>query len=114
VKPALAAGGGNPGEADRGFSVLRPTSTTSAPARARPSAIAPQSSPVPPMTTATRPDRPKSELRYSGELMSEKEDETASCARAKTRFSESGSSSVKNLQRISEPGTQSVVVIGHE
>ena len=33
----------------------RPTSATAAPARAKPSAIAPHNSPVPPMTTATRP-----------------------------------------------------------
>ncbi len=45
------------------FSALRPTRTTSAPAAASPSAIAPQSSPVPPMTTATRPARPKSSPR---------------------------------------------------
>ena len=41
--------------APRPFPALRPTITTSAPALARPSAIAPHSSPVPPMTTATLP-----------------------------------------------------------
>ena len=40
------------------FSPLRPTRTTSAPAEASPSAIAPQSSPVPPTTTATFPESP--------------------------------------------------------
>src|SRR5688572_3623928 len=42
------------------FSALagsRPTRTTFAPARAKPSAMAPQSSPVPPVTTATSPAR---------------------------------------------------------
>ena len=45
------------------LSALRPTRTTSAPAPARPSAMAPQSSPVPPMTTATLPDSEKSDSR---------------------------------------------------
>src|SRR5688500_14433301 len=39
--------------------------TTSAPAPASPSAIAPHSSPVPPMTTATLPFNEKSEVRNS-------------------------------------------------
>src|ERR1700736_2249621 len=41
--------------------------TTSAPAPARPSAIAPHSSPVPPMTTATSPVRENSRFRNSAE-----------------------------------------------
>ena len=42
--------------------------TTSAPAPASPSAIAPHSSPVPPMTTATLPESEKSELRKSADV----------------------------------------------
>ena len=50
------------------FSSLRPTRTTSAPAPASPSAIAPHNSPVPPMTTATFSWREKSELRKSADF----------------------------------------------
>src|SRR6188508_3485568 len=50
------------------LSWLRPTITVSAPARASPSAMAPHSSPVPPMTTATLSCREKSELRKSAEF----------------------------------------------
>ena len=63
VEPRLAAGGGDRSRRALALSALRPTRTTSAPAPARPSAMAPQSSPVPPMTTATLPEREKSDSR---------------------------------------------------
>ena len=47
------------------FSSLRPTRTASAPACANPSAMAPQSSPVPPITIATLPSSEKRLLRNS-------------------------------------------------
>src|SRR5258706_9090886 len=49
------------------FCSLRPPITTSAPAPARPSAIAPHNSPVPPMTTATLSLRENSVFRNSAE-----------------------------------------------
>ena len=69
VKPRAAAGRldlrrASPWPSPR----LRPTMTTSAPAPASPSAIAPHSSPVPPMTTATLSCREKSEVRKSADF----------------------------------------------